>query len=61
MGSMGISLCHRLIPFLAAWEPGEAFFRSFDLMMVSIEGWQLLMSGQNPWLVHIPATLILKV
>jgi len=38
----------------------EVFLRSQDLLLISLEGWKLLVETKPDWLKHVPSVLIVK-
>lgn len=42
------------------FENEEAFFNGFDLCLLNIESWRLVIKEESSWLAHSPSILILK-
>lgn len=38
----------------------QAFLQRIDLLIISIDGWKLLIESKPVWLKHVPSVLIVK-
>ena len=62
--SQKLTLIQEYVPdhlqILSEWEIEKKLIGNYDLMLVSLEGWESLQVEDEEWLTNSPSTLILR-